>query len=69
MAVGKKSIQRAAGSIRETKSESIIQNGLRADTKETISFQQEQGLISDPIHEKKFQVISSIKSDLPDYLL
>lgn len=69
MAVGKKSIQRAAGSIKETKSDIIIQNGLKADTKETISFQQEQGLISDSIHEKKFQVISSIKSDLPDYLL
>lgn len=69
MAVGKKSIQRVAGSIKETKSESIIQNDLKTDIKESNSFQQEPGLISDPIHEKKFQVISSIKSDLPDYLL
>ena len=69
MAVGKKSIQRAAGSIRETQSakRAKIESGLMEES--TDFTDQKLKADSDLIHENKFRVISSIKSELPDYLL
>ena len=69
MAVGKKSIQRAAGSIRETQSvkRAKIESELM---EERIEFSdQKLKADADLVHENKFRVISSIKSELPDYLL
>lgn len=69
MAVGKKSIQRAAGSIRETQSvkRAKIESELM---EESIEFSdQKLKADADLVHENKFRVISSIKSELPDYLL
>ena len=69
MAVGKKSIQRAAGSIRET--QSVKQAKIESELmEESIEFSdQKLKADADLVHENKFRVISSIKSELPDYLL
>ena len=61
MAVGKKSIMRAEHSAKEM--------NLVNTTKMTRPQEEAQIQEAVQIHEEKFKVISSIKSDLPDYLL
>ena len=58
MAVGKKSILRAVDSVKDANQKSEACDVILADEKDTINIQEE-----------KFEIISRIKSDLPDYLL
>ena len=79
MAVGKKSIMRAEHSAKEmnlvnttkmTRPQEEAQIQEEVQTQEEAQIQEEvQTQEEAQIHEEKFKVISSIKSDLPDYLL
>ncbi len=67
MAVGKKSIMRAEHSAKEM---NLVNTTKMTRPQEEAQIQEEvQTQEEAQIHEEKFKVISSIKSDLPDYLL
>jgi len=67
MAVGKKSIMRAEHSAKEM---NLVNTTEMTRPQKEVQIQEElQIQEAVQIHEEKFKVISSIKSDLPDYLL
>ncbi len=73
MAVGKKSIMRAEHSAKEmnhVNTTKMTRPQEEAQIQEEVQTQEEAQIQEAvQIHEEKFKVISSIKSDLPDYLL